>query len=86
MENADTITEYVVNVTALRSFDAHLIEPSESSIKNNTGMKMSQPITYKVLANKTFLLLNDLLPFTMYEITVTSYNIHGSSLPSYAIR
>lgn len=85
VENTDSVTEYVVNITALRSFDAHLIEPSESAMKNIT-IKMSQPMTFKVQANKTFLVINDLLPFTMYEITVTSYNIHGSSLPSYAIR
>ncbi|XP_012543960.1 Ig-like and fibronectin type-III domain-containing protein 1 isoform X2 [Bombyx mori] len=83
VQNADTITEYIVNVTTLRSFDAHLIDPSESSIRNNT---VSKPITVKVPASKSFLVLDDLLPFTMYEITVTSYNIHGSSLPSYAIR
>lgn len=86
MENVDTITEYLVNVTALKSFDAHLIDPSESSIKDNTTMKINQPVTFKVPANKSYLVLNDLLPFTMYEITVTSFNIHGSSLPSYAIR
>ncbi|XP_026741674.1 Ig-like and fibronectin type-III domain-containing protein 2 isoform X2 [Trichoplusia ni] len=86
IENTDSVTEYVVNVTTLRSFDAHLIDPSESSIKNNGSMKSVQSMTYKVLSNKTFFILNDLLPFTMYEITVTSYNIHGSSLPSYAIR
>lgn len=85
VENAETVTEYVVNITTLRSFDAHLIDPSESSIKNTT-VKMSQPMTYKVGANKTFLVINDLLPFTMYEVTVTSFNVHGSSLPSYAIR
>ncbi|XP_063625703.1 Ig-like and fibronectin type-III domain-containing protein 1 isoform X1 [Cydia splendana] len=85
IENTDTVTEYIVNVTALRSFDAHLIDPSESSMKN-TSVKMSQPVTHRLPANKTFLVLNDLLPFTMYEITVTSYNVHGSSLPSYAIR
>ncbi|CAH0755584.1 unnamed protein product [Diatraea saccharalis] len=85
IENTDTVTEYIVNVTTLRSFDAHLIDPSESTMKNTT-MKMTQSMTYKVPANKTYLILNDLLPFTMYEITVTSYNIHGSSLPSYAIR
>ncbi|KAJ8714843.1 hypothetical protein PYW08_004824 [Mythimna loreyi] len=86
IENTDSVTEYVVNVTTLRSFDAHLIDPSESSIKNNDSMKVMLPMTYKVAPNKTFFILNDLLPFTMYEITVTSYNIHGSSLPSYAIR
>lgn len=83
-ENYESVTEYVVNVTTLRSFDAHLIDPSESSLKNVTNKMAS--FTYKVPSNKTFLILNDLLPFTMYEITVTSYNIHGSSLPSYGIR
>ncbi|XP_046969114.1 Ig-like and fibronectin type-III domain-containing protein 2 isoform X1 [Vanessa cardui] len=84
-ENAESVTEYIVNVTTLRSFDAHLIDPSESSLKNVSN-KMIQSFTYKVPSNKTFLVLNDLLPFTMYEVTVTSYNIHGSSLPSYGIR
>ncbi|CAH2043160.1 unnamed protein product, partial [Iphiclides podalirius] len=85
VENTETVTEYVVNVTTLRSFDAHLIDPSESSIRSN-GTKQTQSTTYRVQANKNFLVLNDLLPFTMYEITVTSYNIHGSSLPSYSVR
>lgn len=85
VENTETVTEYVVNVTTLRSFDAHLIDPSESSIGGNES-KSTQSTTFKVQADKTFLVLNDLLPFTMYEITVTSYNIHGSSLPSYSVR
>lgn len=85
IENSDTVTEYIVNVTTLRSFDAHLIDPSESSMKNDTARTI-QTVAYKVQANKTYLVLDDLLPFTMYEVTVTSYNIHGSSLPSYAIR
>ncbi|KAJ0174849.1 hypothetical protein K1T71_009957 [Dendrolimus kikuchii] len=86
VENSDSVTEYLVNVTTLKSFDAHLIEPSEGSMKNNESMKVGQSMTFKVQPNKTFFVLNDLLPFTMYEITVTSYNIHGSSLPSYAVR
>ncbi|XP_041982407.1 Ig-like and fibronectin type-III domain-containing protein 1 isoform X2 [Aricia agestis] len=84
-QNLDSVTEYVVNITALRSFDAHMMDTSESSLKNNTS-KISQPMVIKVPANKSSLIVNDLLPFTMYEVTVTSYNIHGSSLPSYAIR
>lgn len=84
-ENTETVTEYVVNVTALRSFDAHLIDPSESFMQNVT-MKMGTFTVYKVPKEKKFLVLNDLLPFTMYEITVTSYNVHGSSLPSYSVR
>ncbi|XP_013140886.1 PREDICTED: Ig-like and fibronectin type-III domain-containing protein C25G4.10 isoform X1 [Papilio polytes] len=85
VENSDTVTEYIVNVTTLRSFDAHLIDPSESSIKSNET-KTSQSMAYKVQANKTSFIVNDLLPFTMYEVTVTSFNIHGSSLPSYSVR
>ncbi|XP_013190125.1 Ig-like and fibronectin type-III domain-containing protein 1 isoform X2 [Amyelois transitella] len=85
VENTDTVTEYIVNVTTLQSFDAHLIDPSESAVKTDVS-KQIQTTTYKVPANKTFLVLDDLLPFTMYEVTVTSYNIHGSSLPSYGIR
>ncbi|XP_061379093.1 Ig-like and fibronectin type-III domain-containing protein 2 isoform X2 [Danaus plexippus] len=83
-ENTESVTEYIVNVTTLRSFDAHLIDPSESSLKNISGKTNTK--NFKVPSNKTFLVINDLLPFTMYEITVTSYNIHGSSLPSYGIR
>lgn len=83
-ENAESVTEYVVNVTTLRSFDSHLIDPTESSSKSDSNKLQS--ITFKVPSNKRFLVLNDLVPFTMYEVAVTSYNIHGSSLPSYGIR
>lgn len=87
VENTESVSEYIVNITTLRSFDAHLIDPSESSMKSdNDSLKVMLTISHKVPANKTFLVVNDLLPFTMYEITVTSYNIHGSSLPSYAVR
>lgn len=30
--------------------------------------------------------VKDLTPFTMYEVSVTAFNKHGSSLPSDAIR
>ncbi|KAL4707657.1 hypothetical protein ACJJTC_014696, partial [Scirpophaga incertulas] len=84
-ENADTVTEFIVNVTTLRTFDGLSTEPAEDAIRNTTAKK-PQSVTFKVPANKTYLVINDLLPFTMYEVTVTSYNIHGSSLPSYEIR
>ncbi|CAK1550359.1 unnamed protein product [Leptosia nina] len=83
-ENTDSVTEYILNVTALRSFDAHLVDPSETSM--NTSMKTGTFMIFKVPKDKNFFVINDLLPFTMYEITVTSYNIHGSSLPSYSVR
>lgn len=84
-ENTESVTQYIVNVTSLRSFDSHLIDITDLSKLGNMSI-MSKPMTYHVQANKTFLVLNDLLPYTMYEITVTSFNVHGSSLPSYAIR
>lgn len=31
-------------------------------------------------------IVNDLKPYTMYELSVTALNIHGSSLPSYSVR
>lgn len=86
VENSDSVTEYLINVTTLKTFDAHLIDPTEVTAKNNESMKVGQSMTFRVQPNKTFFVLNDLLPFTMYEMTVTSYNIHGSSLPSYAVR
>ncbi|GBP57931.1 Ig-like and fibronectin type-III domain-containing protein 2 [Eumeta japonica] len=84
-QNGDSLIRYVVNVTTLRSFDAHLIDPSESSLDNDRA-RDSPTTSHQVEPNKTYLVLNNLLPFTMYEITVTSFNIHGSSLPSYAVR
>ncbi|CAB3252923.1 unnamed protein product [Arctia plantaginis] len=86
VENADSVIEYVVNVTTLRSFDAHLIDLSESSIKINDSVRSGMSTTYKVPSNRSFIVLSDLFPFTMYEIHVTSFNIHGSSLPSYGVR
>ncbi|CAB3230215.1 unnamed protein product [Arctia plantaginis] len=86
VENADSVIEYVVNVTTLRSFDAHLIDLSESSIKINDSVRSGMSTTYKVPSNRSFIVLSDLFPFTMYEVHVTSFNIHGSSLPSYGVR
>ncbi|KOB66078.1 Ig-like and fibronectin type-III domain-containing protein C25G4.10, partial [Operophtera brumata] len=71
IENTDSVVEYIVNITTLRSFDAHLIDPSESSTtSNNDTLRMSTSITYKVQSNKTFLVVNDLMPFTM-SLTLT---------------
>ncbi|XP_044737933.1 Ig-like and fibronectin type-III domain-containing protein 1 isoform X2 [Chrysoperla carnea] len=86
LSNADTITEYLVNLTSLRSFDAHLIDPSETSVTPKTNTKESMHIQIKVPKSSNFTVINDLKPFTMYEITVTSLNKHGSSLPSYTVR
>lgn len=82
--NAETVTKYVINVTSLKTFDAHLIDPSDTN--NSDSAKTSHSIQVTVPSSQTFAVLNNLSSFTMYEVTVTSLNNHGSSLPSYAIR
>jgi hypothetical protein len=80
--NHATVTSYQVLLRALRSFDAHLIDPSESS--GNT-LKLDYD-NRTVDHNTNYTIFNDLTPFTMYEVTVTAVNKHGTSLPSYALR
>lgn len=88
-ENAATITDYIVNVTMLRAFDPSSIDsaPSESQ---NSSQSITTPhsvqVRVKVTKGGNSVIIHDLTPFTMYEITVTAKNIHGSSLPSNAIR
>ncbi|KAG8287269.1 hypothetical protein J6590_042606 [Homalodisca vitripennis] len=85
--NAETITEYVVNVTMLRSFDANTDSISDSQ---NSSQYIITPhtvqITVKVSKGTNNAVVGNLVPFTMYEVTVTAKNIHGTSLPSNAIR
>ncbi|KAK4873942.1 hypothetical protein RN001_013302 [Aquatica leii] len=83
--NSESIIQYKVNISSLRSFDEHLIDPSEaSSTKSPPVPTYSVHILVPSSQNQT--ILNDLTPFTMYEVTVTSINDHGSSLPSYSVR
>lgn len=82
--NTESITGYSVNVTSLRSFDAHLIDPSETVTTPATVTSHSVQVNVRSTENST--VLNNLSPFTMYEVTVSALNIHGSSLPSYAVR
>lgn len=81
--NAETVTKYVINVTSLKTFDSHLVDPADTNTSNTAT---SHSIQVTVPASQTFAVLNNLSSFTMYEVTVTSLNNHGSSLPSYAIR
>ncbi|XP_046473967.1 Ig-like and fibronectin type-III domain-containing protein 2 isoform X1 [Neodiprion pinetum] len=80
--NRESVTEYLVNVTALRHFDEH---PSDI---DSTGTLPTENVTMlvKVRGNVLSTVVTDLKPFTMYEVRVVSLNIHGSSLPSYAVR
>lgn len=72
---AETIKKYVINITTLHSFD-------QDGLPNATAV--SQSITVPADAEST--VISDLKPFTMYSITVTAFNDHGSSLPSYRVR
>ncbi|XP_060521519.1 Ig-like and fibronectin type-III domain-containing protein 2 isoform X2 [Cylas formicarius] len=80
--NSQTITQYMANLTALRSFD----ENSDSFEDNTSGNNTVTTIIQSVPADQNSSVFNDLTPFTMYEVTVTAHNLVGSSLPSYAIR
>lgn len=145
VENGDTVTEYVVNVTKLRSFDPpHLglgygqedsAPASSITLLPDTGSKSSgdkalpnsnlehaddsyiqahaisrlnrqqlgastevpvdenaedqveaRMMQVKVRGDLTSVVLVELLPFTMYEISVRAFNIHGRSLPSSRLR
>lgn len=81
-ENSETVTQYLINVTALRHFDEH---PSDL---DSTGTLPTENVMRQVKVPKTVLskVVTDLKPFTMYEVRVLALNIHGSSLPSYAVR
>lgn len=81
LSNHATITEYQIDIKTLRSFDAHLIDPTDSSTpqKPNVRIEMVSP-------DKNTTIINGLTPYTMYEVTVSALNIHGSSLPSIANR
>jgi len=152
LANGDTLTEYVVNVTKLRSFDAPYVgfgygredEPasgssssaSSSESESDEGSKSTNKdkpteldpthgndtylqahaasrlnrnkfaspaplpapepsaedkvearmMQVKVHEDMTWVVIQDLLPFTMYEISVRAFNIHGRSLPSVRVR
>lgn len=82
--NTETVTQYIVNITTLRSFDPHLLESSEEATKKPEPI--AQTIHIAVPASRTDTTLTNLIPFTMYEISVYAANTHGTSLPSYSVR
>lgn len=83
ISNMDTVTKYIINVTSLRSFDSSLY-PVET---NTTASPLTtHSVQVSVPATQNYAVLNNLSAFTMYEVTVTAANSHGSSLPSYVVR
>lgn len=81
--NTETITKYSVNVTSLKTFDDYLADPSDNKSLNQ---KLSHTIHVNVPPSQNETVVNNLTPYTMYEVTVTAVNNHGSSLPSYSVR
>lgn len=70
----ESVKSYVVNVTALSTFDRDELTNITSSISVSVSADLESAI------------VNDLKPFTMYTITVTAFNDIGASLPSYRVR
>ncbi|GFG31451.1 hypothetical protein Cfor_07805, partial [Coptotermes formosanus] len=106
-QNPETIVDYVVNVTMLRSFDEDMELPDDSypsdydsyalaaaRLSSTSARPPSNTLTplenrttqIKISATYNNTIVSDLKPYTMYELSVTALNIHGSSLPSYSIR
>lgn len=106
-QNPDSIVNYVVNVTQLRSFDEDTELPDDfypsdydsyalaaarlSSTSTRPPFSTLSPLEnrttqIKIPASYNSTIVNDLKPYTMYELSVTALNIHGSSLPSYSVR
>ncbi|KAJ9596370.1 hypothetical protein L9F63_012605, partial [Diploptera punctata] len=107
-QNTESISEFVVNVTMLKTFDEDLEFPEDDSYAaaadsyalaaaglSTSSMKPpstvpsvieSTTVEIKVPGTYNNTIVNDLKPYTMYEISVKALNIHGSSLPSYSIR
>lgn len=77
--NSHSISEFAVNLTALKSFDLNSEEDTQSNITGNS-------IIRKVHKDENYTIFNDLMPFTWYQVTVVSENIIGTSLPTYAVK
>jgi hypothetical protein len=76
-----------VNISALAGFDS-LTDTRESIDRNSKAIDSNQSfeMQVKISADQNSTLIENLKKFTMYEITVTAYNSHGSSLPSQKMR
>ncbi|XP_018897907.2 Ig-like and fibronectin type-III domain-containing protein 1 isoform X1 [Bemisia tabaci] len=91
--NGRTVIQYLVNITMLKSFDNRYDDVSRAMTRVNGSAATPAPtatlahsVLVKVNKTDTSVTVHDLVPYTMYEVTVTAKNIHGTSLPSYAVR
>ncbi|XP_066906093.1 Ig-like and fibronectin type-III domain-containing protein 1 [Halyomorpha halys] len=84
------LTEYTVNVTMLKSFDSTSVTDIASEEQNNSQAIVtphSVQVNVKVTDNQSnYVVIKELVPFTMYEVTLVAKNKHGSSLPSNPVR
>ncbi|XP_075547346.1 Ig-like and fibronectin type-III domain-containing protein 2 [Dermacentor variabilis] len=85
------VAHFLINITELQSFDPDEVTPkNEASLfyctDKDSTVGSTQAFSIKVDGNQTMFNLRNLKPVTMYEVTVTSENMHGTSLPTYAVR
>lgn len=72
---ANKVKNYVINVTRLHTFD-----PDSMTDLSYAELSLS------VDRSHNSVLVNNLQPFTMYEVSVMATNKFGSSLPSFRVR
>lgn len=93
--NYGSVTHYYVNISALPGFDSLEVKTGltdaaekDASDKKGSMSLQEQPffMQIKIPADQNSTTVDSLNSFTMYEITVTSHNNRGSSLPSQKVR
>ncbi|XP_064105777.1 Ig-like and fibronectin type-III domain-containing protein 1 isoform X2 [Macrobrachium nipponense] len=85
---------YVVNVTTIKTFDppmdVSLIEADEGGVgsldSDDNKQFTLRRRTIKVPSTQKRTIVRNLAPLTWVEVSVTSMNRHGSSLPHYSVR
>ncbi|XP_050529397.1 Ig-like and fibronectin type-III domain-containing protein 1 isoform X2 [Daktulosphaira vitifoliae] len=82
--NSASVKEFIVNVTMLKSFDD--MKLFSDNDRNSQSVVTPHSIQVKVPGTENEIKIENLTPYTMYEVTVIANNKHGSSLPSLAIR
>ncbi|XP_049544577.1 Ig-like and fibronectin type-III domain-containing protein 1 [Anopheles darlingi] len=81
---AASVSTYRVEAVMLHSFDQDYLANDTEANRPTEPMLTSKVL--QVPASQKSAVLSDLSPFTMYTVTVTAINDHGSSLPSTRIR
>lgn len=69
-----------------RSFDENNFKPPAATAISAEDKVEAKMMQINVHGDLNSTMITNLKPFTMYEITVTAFNIHGRSLPSVKVR